>query len=135
MTWIQWTKAYGLTFAVFLAIDFLWLGVIAKQLYQKYLGGFFGDQVNWAAAFLFYLIFVLGILVFVVFPALKSQAWSQALFLGLFFGLVTYATFDLTNLALLKGWPVPIVIVDILWGTFLSGTVSTAGYFIARWLS
>jgi uncharacterized membrane protein len=135
MTWIAWAKTYCLTFLVFLAVDFLWLGLIAKDLYQRYLGHLFSEQVNWPAAFLFYLIFVFGIMVFVVSPALKVQAWGQALTLGLVFGLVTYATFDLTSLALFKGWPTAIVVVDILWGVVLSGTVSTAGYLIARWLS
>ena len=134
MTWMQWTKTYFLTFLVFLALDFLWLGLIAKGFYQRYLGHLFSEQVNWPAAFLFYLLFVIGIMVFVISPALKAQAWTQSLCLGLLFGLITYATFDLTNLALLKGWPTTIVVVDILWGVFLTGTVSTAGYFISKWL-
>ena len=135
MTWFQWTKAYSLTLLIFLAVDFLWLGLIAKQFYQRHLGHLFSDQVNWPAAFLFYLLFVFGIMVFVVSPALKAQAWTQALTLGLLFGLVAYATFDLTNLALIKGWPINIVVVDILWGAVLSGIVSSAGYYVARWIS
>lgn len=135
MTWIQWAKIYALSLAVFLVVDFTWLGVVAKPFYQRLLGHLFSERVNWPAAFLFYLIFVVGILVFVVSPALQAHEWTRALFFGLLFGVVTYATFDLTNLALIKGWPLSIVVVDILWGAFLSGTVSTAGYFIARWLS
>ncbi len=135
MTWLQWAKTYFLTFIVFLAVDFVWLGLIAKQLYHRHLGHLFSEQVNWGAAFLFYLLFVFGIMIFVVSPALKEHEWLKALTLGLLFGLVTYATFDLTSLALFKGWPATIVVVDILWGAFLSGTVSTAGFFIAKWLS
>jgi uncharacterized membrane protein len=91
--------------------------------------------VNWAAAFLFYLIFILGMMVFVIYPAIKANTAMQALWMGMLYGLVTYATYDLTNLALLKDWPATIVVVDILWGIVLSGMVSTAGYWIARWLS
>jgi uncharacterized membrane protein len=127
-------KTYCLTFLVFLAVDFIWLGLIAKRFYDQYLGHFLREQVNWPAAFLFYLLFVLGIMVFVVLPAFKANAWTQALLYGMLFGLVTYATFDLTNLALLKGWPTVIVVVDILWGMCLSSAVSTAGYFISKWL-
>ena len=135
MTWIQWTKAYFLTLLVFLALDFIWLGFIAKGFYQRYLGHFFSEEVNWAAAFLFYFIFICGMMVFVISPALKTDAVMQALLLGLLYGLVTYATYDLTNLALLKGWPKTIVVVDILWGIVLSGMVSVTGYGIAKWLS
>jgi uncharacterized membrane protein len=135
MSALQWMKTYVLTFLIFLAVDFIWLGLIAKQFYQSRLGHLFRDQVNWYAAFLFYLIFVFGILIFVVSPSLKSHAWIHALLMGLVFGLVTYATFDLTSLALFRGWTAPIVVVDILWGAALSGIVSTVGYFIARWFS
>ena len=135
MTWIQLVKAYCLTLLVFLAVDFLWLGLIAKGLYQRYLGHFFSEEVNWAAAFLFYVLFIVGLMVFVIYPAFKANAAMQAVWMGMLFGLVTYATFDLTNLALLKGWPAAITVVDILWGIVLSGIVSTAGYWITRWLS
>jgi uncharacterized membrane protein len=135
MTWTQLAKAYGLTFLVFLVVDFFWLGVIAKRFYQRQLGHLFAENVNWGAAFLFYLIFVLGLMVFVIYPAFKSGGLAQALWMGAVFGLVTYATFDLTNLALIKGWPAGIVAVDIGWGIVLSGIVSTAGYGIARWLA
>jgi len=135
MTWTQLAKAYGLTFLVFLAVDFLWLGLIAKRFYNRQLGHLFAENVNWAAAFLFYLIFVLGLMVFVIVPAVKSGAWVQAAWMGAFFGLVTYATFDLTSLALIRDWPVTMAVVDILWGMVLSTIVATAGYGIARWLS
>lgn len=134
MNLLSWTKVYLLTFLIFLAVDFLWLGLIAKQFYQRYLGHFFSDQVNWAAAFLFYLLFVFGLMVFVLSPALKAEAFKQALILGMLYGLITYATYDLTNLALLKGWPLKVVVVDICWGIVLSGIVSSAGYRIAKWL-
>jgi len=135
MTWIQWFKAYLLTLLVFLTVDFLWLGFIAKRFYHRYLGHFLSEEVNWAAAFLFYLIFIFGMLVFVIYPAIKADSGMQALWKGMLYGLVTYATFDLTNLALIKDWPATIVLVDLVWGIVLSGIVSTAGYGIGRWLS
>lgn len=125
---------YLLTAAVFFAIDILWLGFIAKDFYQKYLGAFFRDKVNWTAALIFYLLFILGLVVFTIYPAFKADALSRAILLGLFFGLVTYATYDLTNLATLRDWPLKIVMVDMVWGMVLSGTVSTCGFFIAKWL-
>ena len=134
MAELHFLKTYCLTLVVFLAVDFLWLGLIAKRFYDHYLGHFLKDQVNWPAAFLFYLLFVLWIMVFVVLPAFKANAWTHALLFGMLFGLVTYATFDLTNLALLKGWPTIIVVVDILWGVCLSSAVSTAVYFLSKWL-
>jgi uncharacterized membrane protein len=135
MTLIQWAKTYCLTFVVFLAVDFLWLGLVARQLYQRFLGHLFREDVNWTAALLFYAIFVFGMMVFVVYPAIKSHSAMQAVGLGMLYGLVTYAAFDLTNLAVIKGWPATIVVVDIAWGMALSGMVSTAGYGIAKWLS
>ena len=135
MTWIQFMKAYLLTLLVFLVVDFIWLGFIAKGFYQKHLGGFFSEEVNWSAAVLFYLIFIFGMMIFVISPALKANAATHALLLGVLYGLVTYATYDLTNLALLKDWPKTIVVVDILWGMVLSGVVSIAGYWISKWLS
>jgi uncharacterized membrane protein len=135
MTWIQMTKIYCLTLLVCLIIDFFWLGLIAKGFYSRHLGHLMKESVNWTAAILFYLIFVAGMLVFVVQPAATAQNAIRALCLGMFYGLVTYATFDLTSLALLKGWSPTIVIVDIIWGMALSGVVSSVGYRIARWMS
>lgn len=135
MTWIQVTKIYFLTLIVFLLIDFLWLGVVAKGFYSRHIGHLMKDSVNWTAAILFYIVFISGMLVFVIHPAAVAQNAFRALWLGMFYGLVTYATFDLTSLALLKGWSPTIVIVDILWGVVLSGMVSSAGYRIARWMA
>jgi uncharacterized membrane protein len=117
---------------VFLALDFIWLGVIAKNLYKEEIGHLMAEQIRWGAAGAFYLLYVLGLLVFVVLPA---KSGSQALLLGAFFGLITYATYDLTNLATLKAWPVKIVIYDLVWGAVLSCAVSIISYKIDRvWL-
>lgn len=135
MPFVKIILLYFLTCVVFFAIDMLWLGVIARNLYRKVLGGFLSETVNWTAALVFYLLFVVGILLFVVFPSLEKDSWQRALFYGALFGFFTYATYDLTNLATLKNWPLPIVFIDIFWGMFLSAVVSLSGFGIARWLS
>lgn len=127
--------SYLLTTIVFFAIDLVWLGLVAKGLYQRYLGNFLAEQVNWTAAVIFYLLFIIGIFVFAIFPAVEKNALSHAIIYGALFGFFTYATYDLTNLATLKNWPVTIVFIDIAWGAFLSGSVATAGFFITRYFS
>ncbi|MFC1814877.1 DUF2177 family protein [Thermodesulfobacteriota bacterium] len=125
-------KTYLIAFSVFLVIDLLWLGVIAKSFYFRHLEPFFAEKINWPAAFIFYILFVAGILIFAIFPALEKQSLQRAVVYGALFGFFTYATYDLTNLATLRNWPVIIVIVDILWGTVLCAAVATAGYLAAR---
>lgn len=132
---IQMILSYLLTLVVFLLVDLLWLGVIAKNLYAKYLGGFLSDKVNWTAAFIFYLIYVVGISIFAIYPSVNKDSVYSAVLLGALFGFFTYATYDLTNLATLKGWPMTIVIIDIIWGSVLSAVVSFSGFFIVKWLS
>lgn len=126
---------YLLMGVVFLVIDLFWLGLIAKRFYQKHLGRFFSDKVNWTAAGIFYLLFILGIMIFSVYPAVAHDSATRAVIFGVLFGLFTYATYDLTNLATLKDWPVPIVIVDMIWGMVLCGTVSGVGFGVAKWLT
>lgn len=126
---------YLITVPVFFLIDLVWLGVVAKDFYQRHLGYLMRPQVNWTAAILFYLVFIVGIVLFAVKPALEAQSASRALVYGALFGFFTYATYDLTNLATLKNWPLPIVFIDIFWGMFLSAVVSLSGFGIARWLS
>jgi len=127
--------SYLLTFIVFLMIDMLWLGIIAKNTYQKYLGGFLTDNVNWTAAIIFYFIYVVGISIFVIYPSINKGSVYQAILMGALFGFFTYATYDLTNLATLKGWPLPIVFIDIIWGSVLSAIVSISGFYIVKWLT
>ncbi len=127
--------SYLLTTLVFIAIDMVWLGFLAKGLYQKYLGGFLSDHVNWTAAIIFYLLFIIGIFVFVILPAVEKNSFTSALVLGAFFGFITYATYDLTNLATLKNWPLPIVFIDLAWGAVLTSLVSIAGYGIVKWIN
>ena len=127
--------AYLLTFIVFLVVDMLWLGFIAKGLYRKYLGDFLSGKFNWTAAFIFYFIFVIGVSIFAIYPAVGKDSVSSAILMGALFGFFTYATYDMTNLATLKGWPLPIVIIDIIWGTFLTAIVSLSGFYIIKWIT
>jgi uncharacterized membrane protein len=117
-------------FAVFMVIDLIWLGVIAAPFYRNQIGFLMAKNVNWVAAVLFYIIFIVGMVVFVIQPALTAQSITTAILLGALFGLVTYATYDLTNLATLEGWPLTLVVVDIIWGTTLSVLVSTITYIL-----
>lgn len=130
----KWLASYVLTSIVFFAIDMVWLGFLAKNLYRKHLFGLLADQVNWTAAIVFYLLFIVGIFVFVILPAVEKNSLFTALWLGAFFGVITYATYDLTNLATLKNWPIAIVFIDIAWGAVLTSLVSMAGYGIHKWI-
>jgi len=125
-------KLYALTFVAFLIIDLIWLGLVARNFYQEQLGFLMKANVNWTAAIIFYLIFIVGILFFVVYPALEKGSWSFALLVGALFGFITYATYDLTNLATLKDWPLMVTIVDMVWGTVLGASVSVISFFIGQ---
>lgn len=125
-------KAYIIAFITFFLIDIVWLVVVARKLYRQELGFLMSDKPNWIAAVIFYLIFILGIVFFVIHPALEKESWTYALFAGLLFGFITYATYDLTNLATIKNWPLKITIIDLIWGTSLGGLVSTITYFFLK---
>jgi uncharacterized membrane protein len=124
-------KLYFIALPIFFALDMVWLGVAAKSFYAKHIGFLMKSNVNWAAAILFYLLFIAGLVVFVVVPALDKGSWARALLLGALFGLITYATYDLTNLATLRDWPLLITVVDLIWGTVLAASVSVATYLVA----
>ena len=124
-------KLYFLTLPVFFGVDMIWLGVISKNFYSKQIGFLMKSNINWQAAIIFYLLFIAGLVVFVISPALDKKMWLSALLMGAFFGLVTYATYDLTNLATIKNWPLLVTIVDLIWGMVLSASVSVISYFIA----
>jgi len=127
-------KLYALTVPVFFIIDLIWLGVVAKGFYQKNLKFILSPNVNWTAAIIFYLMYIAGILIFAVVPGVAKDSLRHAALWGALFGFFTYATYDLTNLALLKDWPLNIVIVDILWGVVLCTIVATLSFYIAKWL-
>ena len=135
MTGTKLVITYGITALVFFAVDLFWLGVIAKNLYAKYLGHLMAEQVNWVAALIFYALYIVGIILFAVDPGVRSDSLARAVVWGVLFGFFTYTTYDLTNLATLKGWPVTIVFIDIAWGMILCGIVSAAGFRAATRLS
>jgi uncharacterized membrane protein len=127
-------KLYGLTVPVFFVFDMIWLGFIAKGFYRRNLHFILSADVNWAAAVVFYMIYVAGILFFAVRPAIAVHSLREAAVLGALFGFFTYATYDLTNMATIKNWPIAIVVVDIVWGVFLCALVASAGFTMAGWL-
>jgi uncharacterized membrane protein len=129
---IKYVIAYGATAVIFFAVDFVWLGLMAKSFYRDHIGHLMADQVNMTAALGFYLLYIVGIVVFAVLPALQSDSWKTALVLGGLLGLIAYGTYDMTNLATLRDWPVAVAVVDMAWGTALTATSATAGYFISR---
>jgi uncharacterized membrane protein len=122
---------YFVCFLVMLAIDGVWLTLIARNFYKANLGELLAEKPDWGAAIIFYFLFVLGVIVFVVSPCLEGGQIARAALMGALFGLVTYATYDLTNQATVKNWPVLVTIVDLCWGTALTATVSAA----TVWLS
>jgi uncharacterized membrane protein len=124
-------KLYAIALPVFFAIDMVWLVLVAKNFYKKQIGFLMKPDINWTAAILFYLLFIVGLVLFVIAPALERGSWTHALIFGALFGMITYATYDLTNLATLKDWPLLVTLVDLAWGTILGASVSVATYLIA----
>lgn len=131
---MYYIKLYLITVPIFFAIDMAWLGFIAKSFYQRNLAGILSDGVNWWAAVVFYLIYIAGILLFAVIPALEKGSPGKAIMWGLLYGFFTYATYDLTNMATIREWPLKIVIVDICWGMTLSATVAVLSYLCGKWI-
>jgi len=128
---MQYVYIYLLTVPIFFAIDMVWLGLVAHNFYQTQLANFLGP-VNWTAAIIFYLLYIIGIIVFAIVPGLQAQSLMKAVALGALFGFMAYATYDLTNYATLKDWPLIVVVVDIIWGTVLTGAVAAGGYYAAK---
>jgi uncharacterized membrane protein len=124
-------KLYFIALPVFFAIDMVWLGLVSKNFYAKHIGFLMTPNVNWMAAIIFYLLFIVGAVAFVIMPALSQKSLVHALLFGALFGLITYATYDLTNLATVKDWPLIVTVVDLAWGMTLSAAVSTITYLIA----
>lgn len=127
-------KTYLISLIVFFAIDILWLGFIAKKLYREEIGHLMAEKTNWPAAIIFYSIFIGGLVLFAVIPALEKESLTYALQMGALFGFMCYATYDMTNLATLKDWPVKITIIDILWGTILNSLTAGISFSVLRLL-
>lgn len=128
----MFTKLYGIGFLFFLMIDGMWLGLVAKNFYSKYLGYIMAPNPNWTAAGVFYLLYMAGLVYLVVQPAVTNGNWQDALIKGAVFGLVSYATYDLTNLATINKWPIIVTIVDMIWGTVLTGAISYFTFLMAK---
>jgi uncharacterized membrane protein len=125
--------AYLATAAVMLALDMLWLGLIAKSMYQSDIGHLMAESPKLLAAGFFYALYALGLMVFAVVPNAEVAAWSRTVAMGALFGFFAYATYDLTNLATLKDWPLRLTLVDIAWGTVVSAVAAGAGQLALRW--
>lgn len=124
-------KLFLIALPVFFAIDMIWLALVAKNFYQKQIGFLMRPDVNWLAAIIFYLLFIVGLVIFVIAPAVDKHSWIHALLFGALFGLITYSTYDLTNLATIKDWPLLVTAVDLIWGTVLAASISIITYIIA----
>jgi len=127
-------KLYAIGVALCFGLDLVWLGLVAKDFYQRHIGHLMRPDIQWVPGVLFYVIYVAALVVFVVQPALEKQSLARAIGFGAFFGLAAYAAFDLTSLALLKDFPVVAAVVDLVWGASLSAVVSAAVYSAARFV-
>ena len=128
----SWVAQYAVAIVAFTVLDVIWLGTVAKDLYAAHIGHLLAPKANLPAAIAFYAIFLAGLVFFVIHPAIAEGSWTKALLVGAVFGFGTYATWDLTNLAVLKDFPFSIVPIDMAWGTFLAAAVSTATYAVAQ---
>ena len=124
--------SYGSAFVVMLGLDSVWLTLTAGPLYRAQIGELMLPNFVPAPAFAFYLLYVVGIVVFAVLPALALSSWRFALSRGGLLGCVAYATYDLTNQATLRGWSSLVTIADLLWGTTITATTATCAYLIVR---
>lgn len=127
--------AYAGAAAVLLVLDIIWLTLAVPALYRPQLGNLLSDQPNLVVAGLFYLVYVIGVVVFAVLPAASAQNWPMAVGLGALLGLVAYGTYDFTNLATTRDWPWLVSVIDLAWGTFVSAAAALGGYFAVRWLA
>ena len=123
--------AWLATFVVMLAVDMLWLGLIAKSFYQQGIGHLMAPAPRLGPAALFYLLYPVGLVIFAVAPSIAGEGVQRAALVGALFGFFAYATYDLSNLATLRDWPIGLTMLDIAWGTFISGVAAGAGKWAA----
>jgi len=131
---MQYVTAYFMTAVIFFALDMVWLVKVANGFYRGEIGNLLLEKPALGVATGFYLVFVAGIVFFAIHPALRSGSVWTALLFGCLFGFFTYATYDMTNLATLKGWTMKLAAVDIVWGTVLSGVSAWGGCALTRWI-
>lgn len=132
---MDYIKMYIIAFIIFLAIDAIWLGLVAPKFYKAQIGHLMAEKPNFIAALVFYLLFIIGVVYFVVNPAIEAESVSKVIISGMLFGFMTYATYDLTNLATLKNWPIKVTIIDLIWGTSLSTLIGLGTYYIFNLIS
>lgn len=125
---------FFIAFVIFFIIDILWLGLFAKNMYQSQIGFILAKKPNWYAAIVFYILYIVFLMIFAILPALQTSSLNDAMLYGALYGFITYATYDLTNLATLKNWPLKVTLIDITWGTLLGFSVSTLTYLIGSLL-
>jgi len=121
---------YAVSVPVFFFVDMIWLGVIAKGFYRNALEPLLTPNINWIAAIIFYLLFLVGVLIFALLPGMERRSLVYTIAMAALFGFIAYATYDLTNLATLRDWPLMLSIVDMIWGSFLSASTATMTYLI-----
>ena len=126
------TTAFIATGIGFAAIDSIWLITMSTRLYKPEIGEMMAENFRLGPAIVFYLLYITGILVFAVQPALASGKWQTALVQGALFGFFCYMTYDMTNYATLKVWSLKVTILDLMWGTFLTGSAATVGLLVTR---
>jgi uncharacterized membrane protein len=125
---------YGICVMVFFALDFVWISTATPRIYRPLLGDLLAEQPRLGAAAAFYLLYVVGIVALAVIPGLREHSVVGALWRGALFGFLAYATYDLTNLSTIRGWPWQVSAADMVWGTTLSSLVAVAGFYAGRWL-
>lgn len=127
-------KLFLVSFITFLFLDAIWLGLIARGFYSKHLSLYLTDNVIWPSAFIFYIIFNIGLLLFVILPSIEKNSYSTLLIYSILYGLVTFATYDLTNHATIKDWPLIVSIVDMSYGMFVALVSSSAAFYANKYL-
>lgn len=129
---MRYVAAYFGAAITFCVMDFIWLTKVAKNFYQSHMGELMTADVKMVPAIIFYLLYLVGVVVFAVSPALREQSWMLAAGLGLLLGIVAYASYDLTNMATLKDWSITLTLVDIAWGAVVTAVSAVAGFYAAR---
>ena len=127
-------KLFLSSFITFLILDFIWLGFIAKDFYARQLALYLTDNVIWSSALIFYVIFNIGLLIFVIIPSIEKNSYLTLVLYAILYGLVTFATYDLTNLATVKEWPLIVSLIDMAWGMFVAFSSASVAFFVNKYL-
>ena len=132
---MQYLKLVLALIPVMIVIDLVWIGVVMKEFYRAQIGHLMSGSVVWGPAACFYILFVSGLVYFAVMPGIVSGSMVRTFLLGAFLGLIAYGTYDLTNHATFKDWPLMMTLIDMIWGAVLSGSLATLGFILARYLT